>query len=245
MGLLLPKETSKPKAKLEDFTIFIYGQPKIGKSTFCSQMDHPLFLATEAGLNSLEAYQVPVDNWETFVQAAAEIAKGDHKFKTIVIDTVDNLLKFCSDYMCKKAGVIHESDLEWGKGWSLVNNEFLRVLTKLSLLPYGLVMVGHSEITEIKTRTGSTNKVVPTLNKGGRKSVLGMADIILYAEIAAKQKGEDTEEIRVLRTKPSENYEAGDRTGILPPVVKLSFADFKKAFDEGMAKKQNGGVINA
>src|SRR5690606_38728108 len=92
---LLPTEKRKPKQRLEDFSILLYGSPKIGKSTFCSQMDHPLFLATEPGLEALEVYEVKVPDWKTFLQACAEISQGNHPFKTIVIDTVDNLWKAC------------------------------------------------------------------------------------------------------------------------------------------------------
>ena len=48
---LLPTVKSKPKTEWENFTTLIYGAPKTGKSTLASQFDHPIFLATEAGLN--------------------------------------------------------------------------------------------------------------------------------------------------------------------------------------------------
>lgn len=54
--MLLPTEKKQPKQKLEDYSILLYGQPKIGKSTFCSQMDMPLFLATEPGLEALSVW---------------------------------------------------------------------------------------------------------------------------------------------------------------------------------------------
>jgi hypothetical protein len=120
--------------------------------------------------------------------------------------------------------------LEWGKGYSLVNDEFLRALTKLSLLPYGLWMTSHSQEKEIKSRTGSITKVSPTLASSARKIVLGMSDFILYAEsVQTKDKGE----LRVLHTKPTENYEAGDRTGRLPATMEFKFATFLDKFNGG------------
>jgi hypothetical protein len=230
MAILLPVEKTKPKANIEDFTGFIYGAPKIGKSEFCSQMDSPLFIATEAGLNSLEVFQIPTSNWLEFLEVCKLVAAGKHSYKTIVIDTADNLYKFCSDYICKLNNITHESDLEWGKGYSLVNDEFLRALTKLSLLPYGLWMTSHSQEKEIKSRTGSITKVTPTLANSARKIVLGMSDFILYAEsIQTKDKGE----VRVLHTKPTENYEAGDRTKRLPATMKFDFATFLNEFNGG------------
>jgi hypothetical protein len=230
VALALPAEKSKPKDRIEDYTGFIYGPPKIGKSTFCSKMDNPLFLATEAGLNALEVYQISIATWPDFLEACKLIAEGKHTFKTIVIDTVDNLYKFCQEYICKKHGIAHESDLEWGKGYALVNDEFLRALTKLSLLPYGLWMTSHSQDKEIKSRTApAITKTLPTLANNARKIVLGMADFILLAESIQTKDGE----VRALRTKPTENYEAGDRTGRLPAALPFEFSAFLKAFEGG------------
>lgn len=223
---MLPKEKTKPRERLEDFTILLYGPPKIGKSTLASQFDSPLFLATEAGLNSLEVYQAPIATWEDFLAACKEIAKGDHAFKTIVIDTVDNLWKACSEYVRKKNNIQHESDLEWGKGWQLVKDEFTRAVTKLSLLSYGLVMVSHAEYIEIKTRTANITKAVPTLQRSAREIILKMADIILFTESTVTDKGE----VRIIKTKPSENWEAGDRTNRLPATLPLDYEAFYNAF---------------
>jgi hypothetical protein len=137
------------------------------------------------------------------------------------------LFKACSEYVRKKNNIQHESDLEWGKGWQLVKDEFSRALTKLSLLPFGLVMISHADMIEIKTRTAKITKAVPTLQKSAREIVLGMSDIILYAEATITEKDG---EIRILRTKPSENWEAGDRTGRLPAVLPLEFKAFYNAF---------------
>ncbi len=54
----------------------------------------------------------------------------------------------------------HESDLGYGKGYALVNNEFHRVLTKLAHLPYGLVLISHAQEIEIETRTGRLSEVM-------------------------------------------------------------------------------------
>ena len=222
----LPAKKTPPKGKMEEQTILLYGPPKIGKSTLASQFDNPLFLATEAGLNNLEVYQIPIPTWDEFLTACKEITTQKHEFKTIVIDTVDNLFKACSEYVRKKNNIQHESDLEWGKGWQLVKDEFTRALTKLSLLPYGLVMVSHADSIEIKTRTAKINKTVPTLPKSAREIVLSMSDIILLAESIVTDDGEN----RILRTKPSENWEAGDRTGRLPAMLPLEFKAFYNAF---------------
>lgn len=241
---MLPTQKTPPKQTLADLTVLAYGATKIGKSTWCSHAQGALFLSTEPGLNSLEVYQVPITTWEELLAACAEIAEGKHSFKTIIIDTVDNAYKMCSDYICRKFKIEHESDLGYGKGHSLVNSEFQRVLNKLAFLPYGLYLVSHTQEIEIETRTGKYNKTVPTLPDKARKIVLGMVDMILYCDIEATP-GPDNKVIahRVMRTKPSLYYEAGDRTGRLPEVIDLDHSKFIAAFsvpkdDKQSAKKE-------
>lgn len=231
---MLPTQKTSPKASLHDLTVLLYGPTKAGKSTWCAQADGALFLATEPGLNHLEVYQQPIGTWDELLVAARDIAEGKHAFRTVIIDTVDNAYRMCAEYVCQRFKIEHESDLEYGKGYALVNGEFHRVLNKLALLPYGLFLVSHSQDKEIETRTGKFTKVVPTLPDKARKLVLGLVDIILFCDFepTTGPDGKPTYR-RVLRTKPSATYEAGDRTGRLPEVIELDFAAFVAAFTRG------------
>jgi hypothetical protein len=229
---LLPTTKTQPKPDLADLTVLVYGQTKIGKSTLCSQADSALFLATEPGLNALDVYQVPIQSWEDLRKACAEIVEGNHPFKTVILDTIDNAYKFCTEYILAKFKVEHESDLGYGKGYALVNNEFQRVLTKLAFLPYGLFLISHAKEMEVDSRTGKYMRVVPTLPDKARKIVLGMADMVLFCDLEAVsgEKGEQSMR-RVIRTKPSLYYEAGDRTGRLPETLELDFGKFKECYN--------------
>jgi len=229
---MLPTTKTPPKNALSDLTVLVWGGQKIGKSTFCSNAEGALFLATEAGLNSIEAFQSPISTWEEFLQACAEIADGKHSFKTVIIDTVDNAYRICAQYICAKHKIEHESDLGYGKGWALINSEFYRVLNKLAMLPYGLVMVSHAQEKEIESRTGKYTKMVPTLPDKARKIVLGMVDMILYCDLEVTKNPDGTfAQRRIIRARPSLYYEAGDRTGRLPEVIDLDFKKFLEAFN--------------
>ena len=98
MTIVLPTEPSKPVTELGKQTILLYGSPKLGKSSFASKAPGSLFFECEPGLNHLEVFKIPTYKWEDFLDARKLVAKGDHNFKTIVIDTVDNAFKMCSDY---------------------------------------------------------------------------------------------------------------------------------------------------
>lgn len=232
---MLPTSKTPPKDTLSDHTILVYGPSKIGKSTWCAQAEGALFLATEAGLNNLDVFQVPIGSWEDFLNACKEVAEGKHNFKTIIVDTIDNAYRMCAEYICQKFKIEHESDLGYGKGYALVNNEFYRVLNKLALLPYGLYLISHSQERELETRTGKLTRIVPTLPEKARKIVIGMVDVILFCdlELVTGADGKPTQK-RVLRTKPNVNYEAGDRTGRLPEAIDLDFSKFIEAFTKSV-----------
>ncbi len=228
---MLPKKKTPKKNDLRDLTILMYGRPKVGKSTWASHADGALFLATEPGLNHVEVFQVPVSNWEEVLVACKDLAAGGHGFSTVVIDTVGNAHQMCMDYVCAKNGWAHPADAGYGKGWTAVGNEWKRVLTKLAALPYGLIMVAHDKpLTD--ERTGAV-KMIPALSGSAREAVVALADLVLYAETERiKVDGEVTER-RVVRTKPTTGYEAGDRTGRLPDPLPLDWSAFVAAFNGG------------
>jgi len=243
--MLLPTQKTLPKVNLSDYTVLIHSRPKAGKSTFCSHADSALFLATEPGLNALEVYQTPITSWDDLLAVCGEIADGNHSFKTVIIDTVDLAYKMCSDYICRKFKVEHESDLGYGKGWAFTNGEFQRVLTKLAHMPCGLFLISHSQETQVETRTGNTTRIVPTLPEKARKIVLGLVDMILFFDVETII-GSDGKPAyrRVIRTKPHPNYEAGDRTGRLPEVIDLDYSRFIEAFNAGSEIKTKKETAN-
>jgi len=235
--MALPTAKNKIKTDIRDLVTLIYGAPKIGKSTFCSNADGAIFLATEPGLSFLEVYSVDVQSWADFAGVYKELAAGNHQFRTVVIDTIDNLYKMCVEYVLGKKHVEHQSDLEYGKGYDLVNNEFHRRLRDLSLLPYGVMMTSHSVEKEVKTRTGKETRIAPTLPGSARRTVLGMCDFIFYAEM--QEVRNDREHItgyeRVIHTQPTTIYEAGNRSQfVLPDPLPLDYAAFTSAFADAV-----------
>lgn len=236
--MALPTKKTPPRDALADLTIMIYGAPKIGKSTLCSQFPSPLFLATEAGLNHLDAFQAPIRSWggvddkgkpldDSLLGKLAELASVNHEFRTVIIDTIDIAFRLCSEYSCAKLGITHESEADYGKGWASTKTEFQRVMTKMTMLPFGVVFVSHAKQIEMKSRTATYDKTVPTIDNQGRNIALGMSDMILFADLEVV-KGKEPR--RVLRTNPADTYEAGDRTGRLPATIDLSYSAFADAF---------------
>ena len=208
--------------------MLLHGFPKIGKSTFGSQVGDALFLATEQGLDFLSVYKVDIPDWNTLLLAGQEL-DNSNKFKAVVLDTVNNAYQMCVDHICDKHNIRHPSDLEYGKGFGVVNHEFKRVITRLSHQNRGLLLICHSEEKTIKTTTAEITRVVPTLPRGPRDFLLGLVDVILFAEAVETEEGTK----RIIHASPSENWIAGDRTGKLPETMPLDYKAVAKAFKSG------------
>lgn len=226
---MLPTKKTQPSTDPMSYSILLYGPTKAGKSTFASHAESAIFLATEPGLNALEVFKVDITSWPQFLATCAELAKGEHDFKTVVIDTIDNAHELCLAHVCGELGISHPADLDYGKGWSAVNLEFKRVLTRLIGLPYGLLCISHSKVQEVKSRTGKYDKTIPTT--GGSKVVLGLMDMVLMVEVEGTKGDDGTISYRrMIHTKPTSNYDAGDRTGRLPEHIPLDYSKFHAAF---------------
>ena len=176
--LTLPEEISHPSNNIGDYSILLYGEKKIGKTSMSSKFKGSLFFMFEPGAKALSVYQRTPKDWGEFKQYV-DMAVESKRFSTIVIDPVDLAYKSCSAYVCKKLGIKHASDSEWGKGWEAIRDEFTSVLNKL--LQKGVILISHATEKEIKTRTGDTyHKIAPTMSNQAREVLEGIVDIWAY-----------------------------------------------------------------
>jgi len=235
----LPTAKTIPSKKIEGYHWLIYGQQKIGKSTFCSQFENPLFLPTEAGLKSLSIFKMPtnrdlITNWPEFIMICREIKKSidsnTFKFNTIVIDTVDNLYQLCLEYVCKKHEMKHPSDQDFGKGWWLVMQEFKSVINKVLSWGPGVIFTSHEELKEKKTKKECINKISPSLSGAAGKYILATVDIIAYIGFSESDE-------RIIKTRGTDYLDAGDRTGYLDPEMPVDYKKVVEIFNKKGANK--------
>jgi hypothetical protein len=206
--MTLPTAKQKKSTNPFDYTILIYGDPKIGKSEACSRIPDALFIQTEPGIKNLEVFTTPlIETWEEFLDVAKDMSEGKHSFKTIVVDTLDGMYQLCARYICKQNGWKHESELDYGRGYTRVKLELMRVLNKLAGLPTGLVLVGHAKEKEVKTRTGTFDRITLCFSSSIEEAITAFVDVALYARVETHEG----EKIRVVRSLYSDDYFAGGR----------------------------------
>lgn len=235
--MILPTAKTPPKKSLNDLVCYLYGPPKVGKSTFCSQIEDALFLPAEVGLGWLEVFQAPQDgsgikSWTQFREIVQLLCQAKSlPYKAVVIDTVDALYKMASDAFCSKRGIEYPGDLDHGKGWSILNTALITEISKLTKLGIAVWLLGHKGEVDVTTPTGKWKKLVPMLSPAIRVVLLGMCDLVLFADLRETRKGKEIEQSRVLVTAPSPYWEAGGRVKGLPAELPLDYKTFVDAYN--------------
>jgi hypothetical protein len=225
-GGLLPAKKSEPTLAFENAKVLLYGVPKVGKTTLASELaEDVLILACEPGLGGLSTFSIDIDSWEKFREVGAELSQSD-KFSVVVIDTVDELHRMCSDHVCRAMKIDHPADAEWGKAYAAIRDEFALRVGKLASLGRGVWFVSHAQEVEIKSRIGTRTKTVPTLNRKAMEFLVGFADFIFLANVVQTEDGEK----RLVHTAPAEEYEAGGRY-TLPDPLPLKATEIRKAME--------------
>jgi hypothetical protein len=231
----------------------IYGPEGVGKSTLASHAPDPVFLDTEGGTHHLDVVRLDaVTTWEEITLSVAQLAKADHPFKTLVIDTADWLEKRLAEHLCRKANKDSIEDFGYGKGWVQLAEEFARFLGTLdTVLARGMhvVFLAHSTVRKFESpdQAGSYDRYELKLSKQVAPLLKEWADVVLFANyvtrIAEKENGKNRGvggKERVLFATHTAAFDAKNRNGLAD---KLPFAIEALAPVFGAAAMASGGAV--
>jgi hypothetical protein len=222
--------------------VVIYGPEGVGKSTLAGQTPEPVFLDTEGGTHHLDVARFDAAaTWEEITAAVAQLAKADHPFKTLVIDTADWLEKRLNEHLCRKANKESIEDFGYGKGWVILAEEFARFLTTLdALLDRGMhvVFLAHSTVKKFEApdQAGSYDRFELKLAKQVAPLLKEWADVVLFGTYVTRAVEKDNGKMRgvggkerVLFANHSAAYDAKNRHG-LPDKLPFSIESLAPVF---------------
>ena len=201
---------------------------KCGKTTVGSQMPKPFYLRFEQGANAIDGLDyAPLTSWSDFkkvnkqLTGAKTIEQAREKYTTIIFDTLDIAIKWCSKYVCAKSGVDRLNDGNNGYGlWSEYADEWFNEINSLLNAGYFLYFISHSEIK--KVTDGITGKEYEQLNPKGDKRTIDLVveacDLIGYV----KSNGVN-EDGSIIKSScyfaETKEYKAGTRFEHMPRVL--------------------------
>ena len=230
-------EPSKISRDLKGKFLMIYGEPKVGKSTFGSQLPRALFLNFEQGTNALAGIRgVPILRWSDFKKVLAQLRKpqGKEMYDSIVVDTVSIAWQLCEKYICQREGVESIRDVPWGQGWGMLRNEFSECWREITLLGFGILFIAHSKEkpTEMRDEDGNTvTALAPDLPNQCYTIINSIVDIIGYVQVQMNPDG-TTE--RYLYTRATPTVFAGSRYQYLAPKIKFGYQELVDAIGDAI-----------
>ena len=243
---LLTIQPHKVSRDLSGYITFIYGAPKVGKTTLATQMPSPLLLAFERGYNAIPGILAQdVTTWGEMKQVYRELKKPEVQevYKTIVVDTVDVAADLCQKYVCNQLGIDNMGDGGWGtNSWSKYKKEFEDVFRGLTMMGYAVVFISHSTTGTDKDQTGKEYGYTrPTTQSSALRIIENMADLYAYARIYLDNEGHERR-VLTLRSPTGSGISCGSRFKYIAPEVPLNYEALTKAITDAIDKeaKENG-----
>ncbi len=230
------------------------GVEKIGKSTFAAGAPSPVFLPIrgEEGIDDLAVPHFPTCNsFEEVLGALQSLDEQEHKYETVVIDSVSTLEPLIWDAVCKAEGVtsIEKVGGGFGKG-------YIEAVMKWRLLMDGLdalrekgmasILIGHAVVrTFADPTTESYDQYQLDLNKHAAAALMRWSDCILFANCKAIVRKEENgfnkatkkavlRDERCLFTQKRPAHPGGGRGvyGRLPYELPLDWNAFQEAINK-------------
>lgn len=218
--------------------ILVYGKPKKGKTTFGASGPKPVLIidANDQGTLSVSSFPdvfvYPMEEWTDIDYIFWYLKKGDHPYKTVVIDTVTSLAALCMKFVLGDEASrdptkdpLMAGKREWGKVGQLMGTEIL----KFRNLPMHVVFLAQ-ERRGFSEDEDETPEVMPAVSPSVQAQLNPAVDIIgrlFVKEVVPKREKGEKKRKGVLEHRlligDHEVYTTGDRSDAdLPPVIRLN-----------------------
>lgn len=233
---LIPENKKRDVQASKKIKLYLYGSPMSGKTTFANGFPEPLMLNTDGNIQYVDAPYIAIRDeitmngriketkyaWEIFKNAVDEIMAGQHNYKTIIIDLIEDVYEACRVYMYNKLEIEHESDAGYGKGYDMIKTEFLTTIKRIINSDYNIILLSHDKVEEIKLKTGtSITSFTVNLQEKIAKKLAGMVDIT--ARVV-----QDNDNNRFMDFTYNDYVFGGNRIGLQQTKIPLKIEEFKK-----------------
>jgi hypothetical protein len=228
----LPKQAHTISSSPEKLKYLVIAPPKWGKTTLFAGCPNCCLLAFEAGYGFVECPKIVVTKWNRSLRErregpsidddgliycsameAVEELERSNEYDLIIIDTLDEAIKMCSQYHCEKAHVDHPSEGgDYGRGWSKLVTEPVRAFYgHLARLGVGLAAITHSKEQSDKDKFGKDRfRRATTMSDSIQQFIVAQSDVIMHGFFSRRRRGKKDRD-RYVSFDGSDEIIAGSR----------------------------------
>ncbi|MBA3936224.1 MAG: ATP-binding protein [Planctomycetes bacterium] len=177
--------------------LLVYGTAGIGKSTFATCAPAPVVIQTEDGLGEVDCHKFPVaTSLDAVMGALAALFSEDHRYRTVVIDSLDWLERLIWAKVCQTRQVPSIEDIGYGKGYAFALQHWRDVLDGLTALReqrgMTVILIAHAKIERFEDpQTEAYDRYAPRLHKTASALVSEWCDEVLFAGYRVFTKAQD------------------------------------------------------
>jgi hypothetical protein len=215
----------------------VYGPPGIGKTTFGATATDSLIIDCENGAGAIQSNRTPyLSTWPEISQWLTAIEREDHPYQTLVIDSIDWLLRRVEEQVAGSAGkldqTLNRSHGGYGNGKQVMKNHVYQVLLpqldRIVNRGIAVILLAHAKRSEITDVDGiTTEKTTAELPDGYLNVFVEWSDFVCLARM-------DGDGNRVLVTRETPRALAKNRYG-MPETIPFDWASFTGAVADGLA----------
>lgn len=172
----------------------VYGPPGIGKTTFGANADKPLIVDCENGASHVKCDRSPyLSDWPAIRLWLDALAAGGHGYGTVVIDSVDWLLRRLEEHVSgvdgderKMAQTMNRSHGGYGNGKQVLKNYvyqyLLPTLDRIVNSGVAVVLLAHAARHEVTSIDGVTvEKSSPDIHADLVNTMIEWSDFVAAA----------------------------------------------------------------
>jgi hypothetical protein len=166
--------------------IVFYGVPGIGKTSLAAEFPDPVFIQTEEGAGNLELTTFadgPLSSAAEVDEAIELLLTGEHKFRTVVLDSLDWFEPMLWAAVCKRKKWDSIEEAGYGKGYTELDTDWRYFLGRMNALRdtrgMTVIYLAHEEIRNFSDpERDSYDRYRLRLHKRAAEMVVEHADVV-------------------------------------------------------------------
>lgn len=244
--VMIPKNERRSKTTDLNPDVWLYADSYVGKTTFWDKFDNVLMVNTDGNTDNTSSPVIPLSDevtkegritkrkfaWEVFLELIQELeVENTEGYKTIVLDLMEDLRDDCRNYIMDKYNWEHESDGQYGKGWSMVTREFANAIKRLKMVGLQVVYISKELRSDITLKSGSTRTTFkPNIDDKTANFLTGTVDITMRAFV-------DDNDKHMIQLSKETNVFGGGRYEFKQDIIPLEKESFIEALKDAQGAK--------